>query len=68
MSRPRYFAWTRVFTGKPVSRAYVMDRLTGKVVVGCPHRHRQHQYALQCADKLLAKFLKERENGDERTS
>jgi len=63
----RFFAWVRVFTGKPVARAYVRDRLTGAVVAGCPHRHHAigrglkyrsaTSFAQRCADKMLRKHL-----------
>lgn len=51
----------RVFTGKPVSRGYVMDRDTGKVVWACPHRHRyQHAINAQmCAEKHLRKMVRD---------
>lgn len=64
----RYFAHVRVFTGKPVSRAYVRDRETGTVVAACPHRHASRRkggrvvvlgvtLAERCAKKLLRAFL-----------
>jgi hypothetical protein len=49
----KLFATTRMFTGRPTSRAYVYDRETGKVVVACPHRHRKHKTALRCSERLL---------------
>lgn len=39
-SSERYFATTRQVTSVPyVYHAYVYDRTTGKVVMGCTHRH-----------------------------
>lgn len=68
VEKPRYFTWTRLFTGKPVVRAYVRDRVTGAVVVACEHEHRSRWrdgvyfnagfYAERCAEKLLRRFLK----------
>ena len=53
----RYFAWTRVFTGIPVSRGYVRDRQTGKIIMACSHKHRTEPAAMKCAEKLLRAYL-----------
>ena len=56
----RLYATHRVFTGRPVSRGYVMDRLTGQVVWACPHRHRYRhaRRAQECAEKQLRRMMR----------
>jgi hypothetical protein len=62
--RPRYFATHRQLTGTPyIHHAYVVDRMAGKVVAACSHRHgaRDHRggvTAQACAERMLAKWLK----------
>ena len=58
--RPRYFAWTRQFTGSCVHRAYVRDRVSGNVLQRCSHQHRREIYATRCAEKMLRSFLRKR--------
>lgn len=59
MNRERFFPCTRQFTGTPrVTRAYVGDRLTGRCVVGCPHRHRSERTAKLCAERLCKAFVR----------
>lgn len=41
--------WTRQFTGAAYTRAYVVDRLRGKIVWACAHRHRRLATAERCA-------------------
>lgn len=50
----------RIFTGVPVSRGYLLDKTTGKIVWGCPHRHRYNnaKAAQQCAERELRKRSK----------
>lgn len=45
--------WTRVFTGRLVTRAYLLHRQTGRVWEACPHRHRKAKRAEQCARRML---------------
>ena len=56
----KLYATHRVFTGNPVSRGYVYDRDTGKVVWACPHRHRygHTKQAQLCAEKQLKRLAK----------
>jgi len=44
---------TRMLTGKTAHRAYVMDRMTGKVVCQCLHDHRKLARAVECARRQL---------------
>jgi hypothetical protein len=55
----------RLLTGKYVSRGYVMDRDTGKVVWACEHEHKSrlrmggknsNYYAQRCAEKQLRRM------------
>jgi hypothetical protein len=73
-SRPRYFATCRQLTGAAyIYHAFVVDRMTGKVVVACAHRHgarRSHNPATgvtknqggpaaqACAERMLRGWLR----------
>ena len=53
------YATHRIFTGVPISRGYVMDRHSGRVIWACPHRHR-YGHAVQaqrCAERELSRML-----------
>ncbi len=49
---------TRMFTGTPwIHRAYVLNRTSGKIVEACGHRHRTHDGAVRCAERMLAAYV-----------
>jgi hypothetical protein len=64
VDRPRYFATERQVTGRPyIHHAYVVDRVTGKVVASCMHGHGERgghggEKALGCAERMLRRLLR----------
>lgn len=62
---PDLYAATRMFTGRPMHRGYVMSRSTARVVAACPHLHRTRRrptyvsgaaFAMRCAKRMLVEL------------
>ncbi len=55
--RARFYAWTRITSGlHPSHHAYVKDRVTGRVVMSCPHKHRGESRAVTCSERMLSEI------------
>lgn len=59
--RPR----VRQLTGRPyLYHSYAHDRVTGRNVAGCQHRHRSERTAMECAKRMVRAALARKEDGD----